>query len=157
MPIIKIKSVLRAILWSGLILLGILAGCGIVPMRMRNVYGSPIPPQPHDPTVELVDFSYTPQSPIHLGDTLTFTATLNHHASGCILKAYAREQGLTLAYLNDNGISPDTTANDGIYTGMFTWEQEMDTAADIPINFQLVWSDGAPGLDSNAAPLTVEE
>ena len=41
-------------------------------------YGPPyIPPQPHDPSVELTDFTYEPASPIKLGDSLVFRLSAN--------------------------------------------------------------------------------
>ena len=130
---------------------GSAAGCSC------PAYGTPFTPPPHDPTVQLIDFSYSPPSPIHLGDSLTLTARLNHYAEGCELDARYGDPIVYLAPLYDDGYPPDATARDGVYTGMLVWTPQLGLGENMPVSLKLEWYDGTPGITRNTAPLTVED
>ena len=151
MPILRLffKLVTR----SGLLAVAWIAGCHMPGGQLD--YGVQTPP--HDPTVELIDFSYTPASPIHVGDTLTFSAKLNHHSEAADLVVRLGEPPVEMAALRDDGSPPDLKANDGVYAGKLVWTPELGPAADLLITFQLLWFDGPPYIERTAPPLTVKE
>lgn len=147
---------LRVALRIGLAGLAFLAGCGWFDMPgARSMYGVYLPPWPHDPTVTLDSFSYTPASPAHVGDELVFRATLNKPANGVYLRAAIGQPERELCSMNDYGIPPDVTAGDGAYAGWVTWVAEAGTGEDLPVWVELEWDDGAPGQTLSGPPLTV--
>ncbi|MBN2081611.1 hypothetical protein JW859_05305 [bacterium] len=85
------------------------------------------PPRTH-PTVEFTSFSYTPASPIHIGDTLTVTATTNQAVTNANMHAVLPAQENSSLVLNDDGQPPDVQAGDGIWTGERTWTASMGTS-----------------------------
>lgn len=89
-------------------------------------YGVPSPPS--HPTVVLKDFSYTPASPILVGDTLKLTAKTNRPVADA--EMYAHLPALTdkAIEMKDDGQAPDAVANDGVWTAEKTWTAEMGTA-----------------------------
>ena len=138
---------------------GLLAGCP-APLAI-GVYGPQpaygVTPPPHDPTVQITDFSYTPSSPIHRGDTLTFTAKLSRPAPGNALEVVLGDPARNFAALRDDGLAPDDHANDGVYRGTAVWKYSFGLAQDEPVKVQMTWSDGVPGGELAGPPLTVEE
>ena len=124
-------------------------------MGARNMYGVYLPPWPHDPTVTLDSFSYSPVSPIHVGDDLIFRAVLNKPAVGATLVASVDQPSPAACYLNDQGSPPDEHANDGVYSGQANWVSERGPAANLPVWVELSWMDGAPGQTLDGPPLTV--
>jgi hypothetical protein len=117
-----------------------------------GAYGMPIP---HDPTVVLQDFSYTPASPIRVGDTLRLTATLNHTTYAGWLEAVFKHHKLAAVQLRDDGTAPDEVDGDGVYTGELTWSAELGDGKDLPVWVELNWDDGFAGQRQEAAPLTI--
>jgi hypothetical protein len=114
-----------------------------------GAYGAP--PPPHDKRVTLDDFSYTPAGPIHVGDALTFTATLNKHTDNGGLFV---EVGMPVAHslqLSDDGWDADAVAGDGIYTIRVSWTEEYGTGENLPIKVRLRWWDSYPGQHRTAA------
>lgn len=149
----RLKMIFRLAAAGVLLMLAWIAGCHM-PGGQAD-YGVQAPP--HDPTVELIDFSYTPASPIHVGDTLTFTATLNHHSVSSDLVVRLGEPPVDMVPLNDTGYPPDVTANDGVYTGNLIWTPELGPASGMLITLQMLWFDGPPYMERTAPPLTVGE
>jgi hypothetical protein len=117
-------------------------------------YGEPYIP-PHDPTVVLQDFSYTPASPIHVGDTLRLTATLNHSTDAGWLQAVVKHHKLAAVDLRDNGIPPDETDGDGVYSGELTWGPELGDGKGLRVFGELTWLDGFEGQTLEAPLLTI--
>jgi hypothetical protein len=124
----------RLALSAGLALISLLAGCQSG-YKITNDYG--VPPPPSHPTVELTDFTYTPASPIHIGDTLTLTAvTTLPLADGSMRASLPTTINRNVA-LNDDGWPPDQTAGDGIWTGEQMWMEDMGTPSDGVIHLVL--------------------
>lgn len=135
-------------------LAGWLAG-GSCAAALTACYGAPPTPEPHDPTVVLQDFSYSPPGPIHVGDTLRLQATLNHSTQAGWLQVVFKKPELASVYLADDGLSPDAAPADGIYTADFTWEARLGDGKDLPVWAELVWDDGFEGQHRDAPPLTI--
>ena len=153
------KKLLRALWRAALIGVAWVAGCH-VPVWVPAYGAVPLygmPPTPHDPTVQITDFSYEPASPVRIGDTLTFTTTLNHATNGAYLQVVIGEPPVNFAMLNDYGIAADAHAYDGIYSGLLEWTPAFGPIANEPMVVHLSWEDGAPGLELAGPPLTVEE
>lgn len=83
-----------------------------------------VPPVP----LTVRNFSYQPPSPIHLGDTLTFTVEV---PDGDIREVYALayQAGDMKMYvqLHDDGVAPDATAGDRHYAGEVQWQASYGT------------------------------
>jgi hypothetical protein len=128
---------------------------GIYPM-----YG-PVPaygmsPPVHDSTVQITDFSYTPASPVHAGEQITFTLTLNKPTSaGGVYVALGPEPGTVKQGLTDDGYAPDALAGDGVYTGIGVWQPSLPLVENTPVTAHLIWYDGAAGQTREGLPLTV--
>jgi len=137
------------------ILLGL---SGSVFVNCGGAYGSPVPPDPpppHDPSVVLLDFSYTPASPIHMGDALHLTATLNKPtAAGIVFVDIGDPWRITL-FLNDYGASGDAVAGDGVCSAYYEWDAWGGTGSDLPVVAELSWLDHTPGQTLDGPPLTV--
>ena len=131
------------------------AGCTGVPAYgvVYPMYGPAVPP--HDPSVVLQDFTYTPASPIHVGDQLTLQAHLNKPTEAASLRAIVKKETLATCYLNDAGMPPDLTEGDGVYTGALVWTRELGTGKGLPVWVELSWMDGAPGQTLDGPPLTI--
>jgi hypothetical protein len=132
---------------------GWLSGCGCA-VVVTACYGTPGPPQPHDPTVLLQDFSYTPASPIHVGETLIMQATLNKPMYTGWMQAVVKKPELAAAYLNDRGEAPDVTAGDGVYTGELEWTAALGTGVGLPV-YAEQWADDTAGQRRDGPALTV--
>lgn len=122
-----------------------------------GAYGAPMPPPlPHEPDVVLQDFSYTPASPIHAGDTIRFTARLNRHTeAGAVRVAVGEIGGGIELYDDGNPYSGDAAAGDGVYATRVYWQTQYGVGENLPVWFRLDWDDGAPGQMLSAPPLTV--
>jgi hypothetical protein len=130
----------------------------------QPAYG--ITPPPHDSSVVLQDFSYTPASPIHGGDTLLLTAQLNKPTEAAYLDVNIGTPAhpvtgyptLTI-YLRDDGVAPDATALDGVWSAELPWAGMPAPLADLPVTAELHWQDGYPGqhLDGPALSVLPEE
>ena len=107
--------------------------------------------------MQIVDFSYTPASPIHIGDTLSFQAELNHATNAAYLEVVIGQPQVNYTMLQDYGWAPDAVADDGIYSGTLQWQPAFGPVIDEPVVVRLRWMDYAPGLELAGPPLTVEE
>jgi len=103
------------------------AGCGHVSPGMYDDLDYGILPPPSHPTVVLTDFSYTPASPIRIGDTLTLTAKTNLPIADAQVLVHFPDTLEGPLELTDDGRPPDALAGDGIWTGEQTWTEEMGT------------------------------
>jgi hypothetical protein len=129
-------------------------GNGINSGTARPLYG--MGPPEHDPSVVLQDFSYTPASPIHVGDALTFTLRLNHplvRTDAAWLNVELGNPSLAGLKLKDEGLAPDSVAGDGIYSGSFYWT--LSSTDEIIPTAKLHWRDGAPVQQLSGPPLMV--
>ena len=116
-------------------------------------YGEP--PPPHDKHVTLNQFSYTPASPIHIGDALTFTATLNKHTDAGFLRVEVGNPVAHSLWLADDGSGADAVAGDGIYSLRVSWPEQSGTGENLPIQVRLIWWDSYPGQQLDGPPLTI--
>lgn len=118
-----IGKLIRLMLAGLTALLALLSGCKGTGGWAEPMYGMEIPPE--HPTVVLTDFSYTPASPIRVGDTLTLTVTTSEPVEQALVSV--RLPSLTDRYveLADDGQPPDETAGDGIWTAERLWTEEM--------------------------------
>ncbi len=142
--------------------LSLLAGCGYLnETHFHADYGvavpPPPPPIPHDPTVTLDDFSYTPPSPVSPGDTLEFTATTNKPTNAGEIYISFGDPPVFRAYLNDNGAGADDVANDGIWHGEFPLQHNTPPFEDLSVIARLHWDDGAEPLELAGEDLTILE
>lgn len=135
----------------------LLAGCDWGQMGARNMYGVYLPPQPHDPTVTLDSLSYTPASPIRIGDTLQLTATASHATvAGYVVVIVDKGHHDTFAVaLRDDGQAPDDVAADGVWRGAAPWPAQFGTCSKALLTAYLRWYDGADGGSLRAPNLTV--
>jgi len=137
----------------------LLAGCSFSGMFHDSynigAYGIPTPPLPHDPTVRIEGFSYTPASPVHLNDTLTLQAHLNKPTEAGYMQVVVKKPSLAVSYLNDAGYEADAVAGDGVFTGELAWTAELGTGKGLPVWVELRWDDGAEGQQLDGPPLTV--
>ncbi len=86
-----------------------------------GVYGMPSVP------LDIAAFSYTPPSPIHTGDTLTFIAQLEP-AQNVAADVYAEvAPALFHVQLHDDGLAPDALAGDNVFSGSGQWTAECGT------------------------------
>jgi len=143
-------------------MLAVLSGCS--PPVITPMYG-PAPTE-YDPSVDLADFAYTPEAPIHVGDKLTFMASLNKPIDPLAISVVA-EIGSEYAplagagavsiveWLNDQGYDGDAIAGDGIWTAELTWSPEYGTQLDVPVSGHLQWANGLADAPVLAPPLTV--
>lgn len=122
-------------------------GCGAA------AYG--VEPPPHDPTVTLDDFSYTPPSPVNPGDRLEFTATTNKPTGSAWLTVLVGDPPEFSVMLNDKGIAPDSIREDGIWHGEIDLPLDASLAEDLPTIARLSWQDGFPGQEVAGEDLTI--
>jgi hypothetical protein len=101
-------------------------GCGIVDWlvdgRGVSLYGPPAVP------LEVKSFTFAPLGPIHTGETLTFTAEIEpvEHLSAFVY-AEPGQPGSVHFDLRDDGVPPDQTAGDNVFTGAGQWLTEYGT------------------------------
>lgn len=141
-------------------LLCLLAGCGInlaidPGHNIQLDYGMPVPE--HDPSVTLVDFTYTPAGPVRIGDKLLLIAHSNKPFNAGYIEALIGSSRQPFAALNDSGHAPDQTAADGVWTGAVQWQELFPQGQDLPVCVELRWYDGTPGQILSGPPLDVEE
>ena len=152
-------------------LCAILAGC-FGGGRTELLYG-PQPlygaaPPPHEPGVVLTDFSYTPATGVQAGDTLTYTVTVNKTFNtsagqvrvqlGTDTQPVAGVTSRTLfAWPTDDGVAPDVTAGDGIFTASRQIPAFVEPQQDIPVVVEIDWWDEFPGPSLQGDPLDIEE
>jgi len=161
-------KLLRTAIRVGLFGLAFLAGCGFPWWGLGGggpaygvsypMYGmEPTPGPPHDSTVVLEDFSYTPASPIHVGDSLRFTATANHTTDTGYVVAIVDEgqYDYHAAEMRDDGQAPDDVAGDGVWRGELAWLPEFGTCSKALVTVYLHWYDYTEGLSLLAPKLTV--
>lgn len=97
-------------------------------------------------------FTYTPSSPIHFSDTLTFRVDVTDAE---IKLVRVRIDGLIHHWvdLNDAGQAPDAQAGDGVWTGALYWKAKMGAGENLnvsasayrdPVNRATGWSEGPP-------------
>lgn len=84
--------------------------------------GTPVTP------LNIRAFVYQPPSPIHPGQTLTFTARiLEQQIISVKVLANGESHGELRADLHDDGVAPDETAGDFTFTGSAVWEPALGT------------------------------
>ena len=125
------------------------AGCA------QAAYG--VPPPPDHPTIVLTDFSYTPATPIRVGDTLTLTAVTNQPVSDALVLAYFAVPTGGGIELKDDGQPPDAAAGDGIWTAEQAWTAEMGPVEAGAVEASLLFSADYMWQTRSAPPLTVLE
>jgi hypothetical protein len=138
-------------------MLCLLAGCysTIRPMYgMQPLYG--IIPGPHDPEAQLLDFSYTPASPVKYGSEVIFKAHSNKTFYAGAMLGEVGNGNTAHVYLNDRGQAPDAVALDGEWTGRITWGTKPTSEITLPVSLRLIWDDGAPGQVLTGDDLTVQ-
>ena len=123
-----VKRMLRGLLLVGTVLIGIACNSPFPFGYGEAAYGAPVPPS--HPTVVLTDFSYTPASPIRIGDTLTFTARTNVPTTQAEVFANLPTEVSSSVTLRDDGKFPDETAGDGIWMAQTGWTAEMGPVED---------------------------
>jgi len=146
----------RAFHRLALVALGLICGCG--PGNSSwPMYGIG-EPLPHDPSVVLTEFSYTPAGPIQASDTLTFTARTNQSTDAGYVVAHVHDGSHfgRYALLYDGGIAPDAAAADGVWTGTLTWQADWPTPAAAKVHAELRWDDGYKSQVLYGPRITVE-
>ena len=118
-----IGRLIRLVLVGAMALLALLSGCKGAGGWAEPMYGMEIPPV--HPTVVLTDFSYSPASPIRVGDTLRLEVTTSEPIEHVLV--VVQLPSLTDGYvqLQDYGQPPDEVAWDGIWTAELLWTEEM--------------------------------
>jgi len=144
----------RIVLTGAMTLLGFLSGCksGTEASYIYDMYGMP-PPSEH-PTVRLTDFSYTPASPIYIGDTLVLTAVTNEPTTTASMHAYLPATVTKYVELQDDGQPPDETAGDGTWTAELVWTEELGAVEDKNVQAELSFN-GRYNSQHIWQPLTV--
>lgn len=144
-----------------------LAGsCSLPNEEMELVQPYSVPPPPIDSTVKIEGFTYTPASPIKVGDRLTFTASFNRpvlpEAGELKILIGSKDQPLVgyapngmLVTANDEERDGDLVYFDGIWTSELIWLEVMGAQQDLPVSAHLEWSNGFVSEEVFAAPLTV--
>lgn len=146
-------------------LCALLAGC--FGGSTEALYGPPNPP-PHDPTVTLTDFSYTPATGVRAGDTITYTVTasktINFDAGQVRVQLGTQEQpiaGVTsrtlFAWPKDDGNAPDAVAGDGVFTAERQIPPFVKPQQGIPVVAEIDWFDDNPGQSIQGQPLDIGE
>lgn len=142
----------RTVIAAALAFVAVLAGCKSIEPP-RAMYG--IIPSPEHPTVRLVDFNYTPASPIRVGDTLALTAKTNLPISDAAMHAYLPAAVNPGVELRDDGQPPDLMAGDGIWSAERVWTAEMGEVESGPVWALLEFSEPYRGQELSAPSLTV--
>lgn len=142
------SALLSGTLFTGCPMYGVYAMYGPEP-----AYGIPTPP--HDPTVQITDFSYTPASPIRVGDELLLVVELNKPTGAGYVYAAIGNLPSATPTLRDDGLPPDTQPDDGRYACSMLWGPGLPLLDAAPVTAHLAWFDGAPDLTRDAPPLTV--
>jgi hypothetical protein len=99
---------------------------------------------------------YQPESPVHSGTVLTFTATF---PEGAVFEAMAYLHGAAgwqYCPLHDDGVAPDIAAQDRVYSGALEWKAEYGVGQ-VPVHVDargVVGGVSAYG-DEELPPLTV--
>lgn len=126
-PAWRVLAAVCALLATGL------AGCGWFNTEGYAAYGPPMVPAYGVQMVplEIKFYTYTPSSPVHVGDTLTFTAQLEpaqylqaNVAAGNTVEPFHEWLHVQL---HDDGVAPDTVAGDNVFTGSGRWLAEYGT------------------------------
>ena len=155
-------SAIHSLLRASLLLLAVLAGCKF-PV-IAPLYGPPAPEDPPDPQLALTDLSYEPVSPVELGEVITFRATANKTFSEHELFVRIAEdydsfswylKHLLTAKLLDDGIPPDETAGDGVFSGSLMIPPRLGAREGLPVIARVEWWSTAPPPEISGAPLTV--
>jgi hypothetical protein len=136
------RTVVRWMCRGGLALVSLLAGCwggGIKALYgPEPLYG--IQPPPHDPSLTIQDFSYTPASPVAQGSQLEFSAKTSKPTDAAYMTVSVGDPRIDFFPLQDNGVAPDAVADDGIWTGQWTLPQNQ--TGTLPVIVRLEWLDG---------------
>lgn len=102
-------------------LTALLAACG----GGTSVAPNPGPQPVH---LDIRSFNISPPGPIHLGDTLTFTALiLEQQVVSAQVLATGESNGELRVDLHDDGVAPDIAAGDFIFTGDAVWAPALGT------------------------------
>ena len=124
------RRFLQQLLRSGLLVITMIVGCDpIAPLYgIMPAYGVTPPSENPDPSLQLVDLSYQPASPVADAAELTITVTANkasQAADGVLVDIGENNnqidfaiRGQLRAYLVDTGMAPDEAAGDGVFTGL---------------------------------------
>jgi hypothetical protein len=86
--------------------------------------GAPADGAPVHQQLDIRGFSYSPPSPIHVGDFVRFTAAI-YQPDTISAQVYAvgEGNGELMLDMRDDGISPDVLAGDNIYTTAVEWPE----------------------------------
>lgn len=72
--------------------------------------------------LEIESFSYSPPGPLHVGDTLTFTALIPQGGvSSAYVQAAIPGAGGMDVILHDDGLAPDAVAGDRVFSAARQW------------------------------------
>jgi hypothetical protein len=105
----------------------------------------------------ITSFSYSPPSPAHVGDTLTFVAQLEL-ADMRTADVSAGNLTETLhVTLHDDGVAPDATAGDSIFTGSGQWLAQYGTGQTQAVLSAQGNKQGAAAHGNAMLPLDVEQ
>ena len=121
-------QLVRVALAGATALLALLSGCKSPGGYLTPDYGMPMPPQ--HPTVVLTDFSYSPVSPIRVGDTLTVKAITSEPIMRAAILVHLPAKVDGDLELRDDGQPPDETAQDSTWTAEIIWTEEMGVVQD---------------------------
>jgi hypothetical protein len=103
--------------------------------------------------LDIRSFSYSPPSPIHPGEMLTFTSRiLEPNVVSVQALASGESHGELRVNLHDDGVAPDETAGDLMYTGAAVWDPALGTGImAVSLSVQATVN-GTPVLDKRLAP-----
>ncbi len=148
------KRCWRIVAWAMGVLCALcgLGSCGVFNSaeNITNLYGAPSVKLPIDAA------SYTPASPVHSGTVLTFSAQLTQGDPRQVEAILHGPTGWQYAPMLDDGVAPDATAQDRVYTGQLAWQPQLGTG-EVPVRIYATGMLGyAPASnDINLPTLTV--
>ena len=155
-------AVLRALSALAYGLLAVLGGCS--PPVIAPMYG-PAPVE-HDPSVEITDFTYSPDGSIHIGESISFSGKtsqqINYWDCAFIVTVGSQENPVPgwASGIAEYAIEPaseegKSTGRDSLWAGQMTWYPEYGLGQDLPVSAHLEWSDGYQTEPVMASPLMV--
>lgn len=126
--------------WTGLAWRALAAACALLATGLAGcnwfdtggsyaAYGPPIVPAYGVQMVplDIKSYTYVPPSPVHVGDTLTFTAQLEPAADRHANVYATNTQVMFRVPLHDDGVAPDAAAGDSVFSGSGQWQAAYGT------------------------------